>query len=60
MQARGQSAKAGDVIPYIFCLPDTGIPALSGKAANAYHPDEIKKQGSTLQVGTSISHRFDK
>lgn len=53
MKAKGQSAKAGDVIPYIFCLPADGKGASAGsaKAANAYSPDEVKRQGSTLQVG---------
>lgn len=49
--AKGQSAKSGDVIPHIFCLPEDGVSATSNKAINAYHPDEVRKKGSNLQIG---------
>jgi DNA polymerase alpha subunit A len=54
MKARGQSAKAGDVIPYVFCTAE-GEETASGKAAQAdraRHPDEVRKSGSGLQIGT--------
>ncbi|KAK4703657.1 DNA polymerase alpha subunit A, partial [Phenoliferia sp. Uapishka_3] len=54
MKAKGQSAKMGDVIPYIFCLPDGGAPQTSGKAANAYHPDDVRRAGSTLKIDYNV------
>lgn len=51
MQAKGQSVKAGDVIPYIFCLGDDGITAKAAKAERAHHPDELRKTGSNLKIG---------
>jgi len=51
MKAKGQSAKAGDVIPYIFCLPANGESAKNAKAENAHHPDDVRRQGSTLKIG---------
>lgn len=54
MKAKGQSAKSGDVIPYIFCLPADGVSARNAKAENAHHPDDVKRQGSTLKIGESL------
>ena len=54
MKTKGQSAKAGDVVPYIFCEPETGGSARSAKAANAYHPDDVRKTGSTLKVDQEV------
>ncbi|VDC06072.1 unnamed protein product [Peniophora sp. CBMAI 1063] len=48
MKARGASARAGDVIPYIFCVDEGG--ESSGKTAQAdraRHPDEIRKATDT-------------
>lgn len=53
MKAKGQSAKMGDVIPYIFCIPEGGVPQTSGKAPNAHHPDDVRRAGSTLKIGSS-------
>lgn len=66
MKARGGSAKAGDVIPYVFCVEgaanvdekkvgkedvkEAGGPKGS-QADRAKHPDEIRKAGSGLLVG---------
>ncbi|KAK4052007.1 DNA-directed DNA polymerase alpha catalytic subunit pol1 [Microbotryomycetes sp. JL221] len=50
MKARGQNAKALDVIPYIFCLPANKESAKSGKAENAYHPDEVRKNNLVVDV----------
>lgn len=52
MKAKGQSARAGDVIPYIFCLGEGGDQGKSVQAEKAHHPDEIRKTGSGLQIGT--------
>ncbi|SCV75007.1 BQ2448_8036 [Microbotryum intermedium] len=54
MQAKGQSAKSGDVVPYIFCLPADGISAKSAKAVNAHHPDDVRRQGSTLKIDFEV------
>lgn len=51
MQAKGQSVKAGDVIPYVFCMGEDGTTAKSAKADRAHHPDELRKTGSTLKIG---------
>jgi len=53
MKAKGLSAKAGDVIPYIFCIPPGGETTKTAQAANAHHPDDVRRQGSTLKIGTS-------
>lgn len=58
MKAKGQSAKAGDVIPYIFCLPANGESAKNAKAENAHHPDDVRRQGSTLKIGESSTARL--
>jgi dihydroorotase len=53
MRERGGNAKAGDVIPYIFCLPTGDEPEKDKdkQALRARHPDEIRKN-RTLQIGT--------
>ena len=53
MKAKGQSARSGDVIPYIFCQGDSGDIGKSAQAERAHHPDEIRKSGSGLQIGMS-------
>jgi DNA polymerase alpha subunit A len=52
-QAKGQSVKAGDVIPYVFCLGEDGITAKAAKADRAYDPDDMRKSGSALKLGMS-------
>ncbi|GAA5895337.1 DNA-directed DNA polymerase alpha catalytic subunit POL1 [Sporobolomyces salmoneus] len=54
MKAKGQSAKAGDVIPYIFCVPANGERTKSAQAANAHHPDDVRRAGSTLKVDFEV------
>lgn len=51
MKARGGTARAGDVIPYVFCLGDSGESAKSAQADKAKHPDEVRRAGSGLQIG---------
>ena len=51
MQAKGQTIKAGDVIPYVFCLAEDGITAKSAKADRAFHPDDLRKKDTTLKIG---------
>ncbi|GAA5986163.1 hypothetical protein JCM11641_004732 [Rhodosporidiobolus odoratus] len=54
MKAKGQSAKSGDVIPYIFCKPTNGESTKTAQAANAHHPDDVRRQGSTLQIDFEV------
>jgi DNA polymerase alpha subunit A len=59
-KGRGGSAKAGDVISYVFCVPEGGDVKGGGapKAAQAdcaKSPDEVRKAGSELVVGQLIS-----
>lgn len=53
MKSKGQAAKEGDVVPYIFCIGDHGSTGKTGKAENAHHPDDVRRQGSTLKIGAS-------
>ncbi|GAA5918206.1 hypothetical protein JCM8208_006171, partial [Rhodotorula glutinis] len=54
MKAKGLSAKAGDVIPYIFCIPPGGETTKTAQAANAHHPDDVRRQGSTLKIDFEV------
>ncbi|GAA5888512.1 hypothetical protein JCM6882_008978 [Rhodosporidiobolus microsporus] len=54
MKAKGQSAKSGDVIPYIFCKAANGETTKTAQAANAHHPDDVRRQGSTLQIDFEV------
>ena len=51
MKAKGGNAKAGDVIPYVFCLASGEETARSAQADRARHPDEVRKAGSELKIG---------
>ncbi|KAH9821499.1 hypothetical protein DFH28DRAFT_1078854 [Melampsora americana] len=52
MESKGSSAaKAGDVIPYIFCLGDDGSSsARSAQADKARHPDDLRRSDSTWKI----------
>ncbi|KAJ7574363.1 hypothetical protein C8J56DRAFT_839134 [Mycena floridula] len=50
MKAKGGNAKAGDVIPYVFCLPEGEETAKSAQADRAKHRDELRKAGSELKI----------
>lgn len=45
MKAKGSSARAGDVIPYLFCIAPGEESAKNSQADRAKHPDELKKAG---------------
>jgi DNA polymerase elongation subunit (family B) len=60
MKAKGQSAKAGDVVPYIFCVPPSGETTKTAQAANAHHPDDVRRQGSTLKIGKPRLVRYSR
>ncbi|KAI0796194.1 hypothetical protein C8Q75DRAFT_863184 [Abortiporus biennis] len=50
MKARGGTPRAGDVIPYVFCLGEGGESSKTAQADKAKHPDEVRKAGSELQI----------
>ena len=57
MKTRGGNAKAGDVIPYIFCV-STGEDAGQDKdkmASRARHPEEIRKSTRPLLIGGCLA-----
>ncbi|GAA6059765.1 hypothetical protein JCM10212_001973 [Sporobolomyces blumeae] len=54
MKAKGQSAKAGDVVPYIFCVAPDGAKTKTAQAANAHHPDDVRRAGSTLKIDFDV------
>ncbi|KAG8945626.1 DNA-directed DNA polymerase alpha catalytic subunit pol1 [Tulasnella sp. 424] len=49
MKARGGTAKAGDVIPYLFCQGEHGESSKTGQAERAMHPDEVRR-GEGLKI----------
>lgn len=53
MTSKGNTAaKAGDVIPYIFCLGDDGSSSSkSAQADKARHPDDLRRQDSPWKIG---------
>lgn len=48
------NAKAGDVIPYVFCIAEGEESAKSAQADRAHHPDELRRAGSELKIGTVV------
>lgn len=50
MKTRGQSAKSGDVVPYIFCLAEGEVSSKTAQADRAYHPDEIRRSDGKLVI----------
>jgi DNA polymerase alpha subunit A len=55
MKAKGVAVRAHDVIPYIMCLGDDGKSARSAQADKAWHPDDLRRQGSELKIGELLS-----
>ncbi len=62
LKAKGGTARAGDVIPYVFCLGETGETAKSAQADRAKHPDEVRRESDKLKIGepSSLSIRNHK
>lgn len=52
MKSKGGTARAGDVVPYIFCLGSGGESSKTGQADRARHPDEVRKADKDCQIGT--------
>ncbi|EJT49533.1 DNA polymerase alpha catalytic subunit [Trichosporon asahii var. asahii CBS 2479] len=50
MKAKGIAVRAHDVIPYILCLGPDGKSAKSAQADKAFHPDDLRRQGSELKI----------
>jgi len=55
MKSKGGTARAGDVIPYIFCLGSGGESSKTGQADRARHPDEVRKADKDCQIGAVFS-----
>ena len=51
MKTKGVAVRAHDVIPYIICLGADGTSARSAQADRAFHPDDLRRQGSELKIG---------
>lgn len=57
LKARGLQVRVGDTIPYVICKP---LEATSGEkgseliANRAFHPDDVKKDGSMFKIGKSL------
>ena len=57
MKAKGGTARAGDVIPYIFCLGEGGETSKTAQADRAMHPDEVRRESDKHKIGmTSLLH----
>ncbi|EIW68554.1 hypothetical protein TREMEDRAFT_31892 [Tremella mesenterica DSM 1558] len=50
MKSKGVAVRAHDVIPYIMCLGEDGKSAKSAHADRAFHPDDLRRQGSELRI----------
>jgi DNA polymerase alpha subunit A len=58
MKAKGGTARAGDVIPYIFCLKEGEETAKSAQADRARHPDEVRKAENGFKIGEYTSRIY--
>ncbi|WRT65216.1 uncharacterized protein IL334_002159 [Kwoniella shivajii] len=50
MKSKGASVRAHDVIPYIMCLDEDGKGGKTAQAERAFHPDDLRRQGSELKI----------
>lgn len=50
MKSKGATVRAHDVIPYILCIGADGKSARSAQADRAFHPDDLRRQGSDLKI----------
>ena len=55
MKTKGTSARAGDVIPYVFCLKDGEDSSKTAQADRAKHPDEVKRAADEIKIGEVTS-----
>jgi hypothetical protein len=56
MKKMGMSIKTNDTIPYVICVADEGTVNANLIASRARHPEEVKKEGSTLKIGMTVSN----
>jgi DNA polymerase alpha subunit A len=59
MKARGGTAKAGDVMPYVFCLGADGQSSKTAQADKAMHPDEVRKGGDDARIGSQSTRALN-
>ena len=59
LMEKGSSARAGDVVQYIFCLGEDGQSSKSAQADRARHPDEIRKSDGALKIGELFGCGFE-
>lgn len=52
MLSKGLIVKQHDNIPYIVCLKEDGTSGGKANKENSFHPDELRKTGSTLVIGS--------
>ncbi|KAL6306263.1 DNA polymerase alpha catalytic subunit [Sparassis latifolia] len=50
MKARGGTARSGDVIPYVFCVGESGEVGKTAQAERAKHPDEVRRASDELKI----------
>ncbi|TFK90825.1 hypothetical protein K466DRAFT_516455 [Polyporus arcularius HHB13444] len=50
MKGKGGNARAGDVIPYIFCLGEGGETSKTAQADRAMHPDEVRRESDKHKI----------
>ncbi|EJD07472.1 uncharacterized protein FOMMEDRAFT_137775 [Fomitiporia mediterranea MF3/22] len=50
LKSKGQQPRAGDVIPYIFCLNEGAESMKSAQADRAHHPDELRRANGELKI----------
>ncbi|KAF5332256.1 hypothetical protein D9611_008203 [Ephemerocybe angulata] len=50
MKAKGGTARAGVVVPYIFCIGEGEETAKSAQADRAKHPDEIRRSDGQMKI----------
>ncbi|KAF8880166.1 DNA polymerase alpha zinc finger-domain-containing protein, partial [Infundibulicybe gibba] len=50
LKSKGGTARAGDVIPYVFCLAEGEETAKTAQLDRAEHPDEVRRTGSSLRI----------
>ncbi|KAH9893227.1 hypothetical protein C8Q73DRAFT_836492 [Cubamyces lactineus] len=50
MKAKGLTARAGDVIPYVFCLGEGDESSKTAQADRAKHPDEVRRESDKLKI----------
>lgn len=56
MIAKGIPAKQHDNIPFVICLREDGSSVGKGTKDNTFHPDDVRRAGSTLKIGEPSIH----